>query len=469
MVDTSATPAAYALGWHDPIQYVFATEQGLNEETIREISAAKRETPDILKRRLDALHTFRRLPLPTWGGNGELANIDLGDIRYYMRPTSAQVHDWNEVPLTIKSTFDRLDVPQAEEEILGGVSAQYDSEVVYHRNREELGRLGVIFTDMDTAMRKHRDVVDRYLGSVVPADDNKFAALNAAVWSGGSFLYVPPGVQVLRPLQAYFRINAERLGQFERTLVVVGEGAFVHYIDGCSAAAMATPSLHAGVIEVIVQRNARCRITGLQNWSRNVYNLVTKRAIAHEDSTMEWIDGNIGARLTMNYPSVRLVGAGAHGEVLSIGYAGAGQYQDTGAKMLHLAPQTTSMVTSKAICRNGGRSGYRGIIHVNPGARQSSSFVRCDSLILDATSRSDTHPTMEVDEPKAMIGHEATVSKVNEDQLFYLMSRGLTEDEAISMLIAGFIEPIARELPLACAHQINDLISLDMVAAGAVG
>jgi Fe-S cluster assembly protein SufB len=468
MGDAASSPG-YALGWRDPVECVFATEEGLDEDVIRQISARKHESAWMLQRRLTAFRAFHRIAAPTWGGSGKLDDIDFSEIRYYVRPTDTPRADWNEVPITIKSTFDRLAVPQAEEEFLGGLSAQYDSEVVYHHNRLELDRLGVIFTDMDTAVRDHWDLVSRYWGTVVPYDDNKFAALNTAVWSGGSFLYVPPGVQVPRPLQAYFRINAERLGQFERTLVVIGEGGFAHYIDGCSAAAWGTTSLHAGVVEVIVERGARCRITGLQNWSKSVLNLVTKRAVAHEDATMEWIDGNVGARLTMNYPSVLLVGAGAHGEVLSIGYAGHDQYQDTGAKMFHLAPATTSLVTSKAICRDGGRAGYRGVVHFEPVARDSHSFVRCDSLLLDTRSRAETHPTIEVEGSHAHVGHEATVSKVNDDQLFYLMSRGLDENEATAMLIAGFIEPIARQLPIACANQINRMITLDMAAAGAVG
>jgi Fe-S cluster assembly protein SufB len=469
MMDPSSSAGTYQLGWHDDIEYVFAAERGLNERQVRDLSARKGESVDVLENRLTAYRAFQRIPMPTWGGSRELINVDFDDFRYYIRPTRARASDWDEVPTAIRGTFERLAIPQAEGAILGGVSAQYDSEVVYLRAREELDGLGVIFTDMDTAVREHWDLVERYLGTVVPFDDNKFAALNAAVWSGGSFLYVPAGVHVERPLQAYFRINAEQFGQFERTLVVVEEGGFVHYIDGCSAAAWTSTSLHAGVIEVVVKRGARCRITGLQNWSKSVYNLVTKRAVAHEDATMEWIDGNIGARLTMNYPSVMLTGSGAHGEVLSIGYAGRGQYQDTGAKMIHLAPATTSLVTSKAICRDGGRAGYRGVVHVAPGAKHSRSFVRCDSLILDPMSRADTHPTIEVEEAEARIGHEATVSPVDEDQLFYMMSRGLTEDEAMSMLIAGFIEPIVRELPLACADSINRLIALDMAAVGAVG
>jgi Fe-S cluster assembly protein SufB len=469
MVDKPPEVGTYTLGWHDQVEYVYSTGPGLDEQLVRDLSVRKGESVYVLDRRLAALRAFRRMPIPRWAGEMGLDGIDFEDIRYYMRPTRSCVDDWDEVPITIRGTFERLAIPQAEEEVLGGVSAQYDSEVVYRRNRPELDRLGVIFTDMDTAVREHWDLVGPYLGTVVPFDDNKFAALNAAVWSGGSFLYVPPGVHVDLPLQAYFRINADRLGQFERTLVVVEEGAFVHYIDGCSAAALSAASLHAGVIEVVVKRGARCRITGLQNWSKSVYNLVTKRAVAYEDATMEWIDGNIGARLTMNYPSVLLSGAGAHGEVLSIGYAGRGQYQDTGAKMIHLAPATTSLVTSKSICRDGGRAGYRGVVHVEDGAKQSRSFVRCDSLILDSISRSDTHPTIEDGESEAYVGHEATVSRVSDDQLFYLMSRGLDENEATSMLIAGFVEPIMRELPLACAVEVNRLIALDMEAAGAVG
>ena len=469
MVDTSSNAETYGLGWRDEIDYVYAADRGLDEQHIRDLSARKGESADVLERRLTALRAFRQMPMPTWAGNGELASIDFDDLSYYMRPSHAPARNWDEVPITIKSTFERLDVPQAELSLLGGVNAQYDSEVVYHRNRAELDRLGVIFTDMDTAIRDHWDLVGRYLGTVVPFDDNKFAALNSAVWSGGSFLYVPAGVHVERPLQAYFRINAEKLGQFERTLVVVEEGGFVHYIDSCSAASWSSTSLHAGVIEVVVKGGARCRVTGLQNWSKNVYNLVTKRAVVHDDATMEWVDGNIGARFTMSYPSVMLIGPGAHGEVLSIGHAGRSQYQDTGAKMFHLAPSTTSLVTSKSICRDGGRAVYRGIVHVANGARQSRSFVRCDSLILDPISRADTHPVIEVEELETHIGHEATVSRVNEEQLFYMQTRGLTEDEATSMLIAGFIEPIVRELPLACAGEINHLIGLDMAAAGAVG
>jgi len=459
----------YRLGWMDLVEYVYESRPGLDERLVRDLSERKHETAEVLDRRLAALHAFRQLPMPEWGGGGLLGQIDFDDIRYYVRPIQAAARDWDEVPIVIRRTFDRLEMPQAEQRVLGGLSAQYDSEVVYHRNRPELDRQGVIFTDMDTAVREHWDLVGEHLGTVVPVDDNKFAALNSAVWSGGSFLYVPAGVQIERPLQAYFRINADGLGQFERSLIVIEEGGYAHYIDGCSAAVLSAASLHAGVIEVVVKEGARCRVTGLQNWSRSVYNLVTKRAVAHAGATMEWIDGNIGACLTMNYPSVLLVGRGAHGEVLSIGYAGRDQYQDTGAKMIHLAPATTSLVTSKSICRDGGRAGYRGVVHVEDGARRARSFVRCDSLILDQESRADTFPSIEDGERTAQLGHEATVSRVSEDQLFYLMSRGLDEAEATSMLVAGFIEPVMRELPMACAVEINRLIALDMEAAGGVG
>jgi Fe-S cluster assembly protein SufB len=469
MRDRSSPSDAYQLGWVDSVEYVYAGSPGLNERVIRDISERKAESPEVLARRLRAWRAFRAIPVPTWAIEAGLGRIDFDDIRYYVRPTRKCVDDWDEVPIVIRGTFDRLAIPHEEQTVLGGVSAQYDSEVVYQRNRAELSRLGVIFTDMDTAVRRHGDLVAQYLGTVVPFDDNKFAALNAAVWSGGSFLYVPAGVHVERPLQAYFRINADRLGQFERTLIVLEEGSFVHYIDGCSAAALSSTPLHAGVIEVVVKRGARCRVTGLQNWSRSVTNLVTKRAVADEDATMEWIDGNIGAHLTMNYPSIHLRGRAAHGEVLSIGYAGGEQHQDTGARIFHEAPGTTSLVTSKSICRNGGRAGYRGVVHVAPGAYRSRCFVRCDSLILDPRSRSDTHPAIEDEERTAQVGHEATVSKVSDDQLFYLMTRGLDEDEAMAMLIAGFMEPVMRELPLQCATEINRLIALDMAAAGAVG
>jgi len=467
--DKSASSDTYQLGWVDPVEYIYASGPGLDERVVRDISERKGESEQVLARRLRALRAFRSIPVPTWAVEAGLDDIDFDDIRYYVRPSRKCADDWDEVPIVIRGTFDRLAIPREEQAVLGGVSAQYDSEVVYHRNRAELDRLGVIFTDMDTAVRRHGGLVAQYLGTVVPFDDNKFAALNAAVWSGGSFLYVPAGVHVERPLQAYFRINADRLGQFERTLIVLEEGSFVHYIDGCSAAALSSTSLHAGVIEVVVRRGARCRITGLQNWSRSVVNLVTKRAFVADDATMEWIDGNIGAHLTMNYPSIHLRGRAAHGEVLSIGYAGDNQHQDTGAKIFHEAPTTTSLVTSKSICRNGGWAGYRGVIHVAPGAHRSRSFVRCDSLILDPRSRADTHPTIEDEERTAHVGHEATVCKVSDDQLFYLMSRGLAEDEAMTMLIAGFVEPVMRELPLQCAAEINRLIALDMAAAGAVG
>ncbi len=373
------------------------------------------------------------------------------------------------VPDSIKETYDKLGIPQAERKYLAGVTAQYESEVVYHKNREDLERLGVLFTDMDTAVREYPEIVQEYFGTIIPPNDNKFAALNSAVWSGGSFIYVPPGVHLDQPLQAYFRINAENMGQFERTLIIVDEGAYCHYVEGCSAPTYSTDSLHSAVVEIVVKKGGRCRYTTIQNWSNNVYNLVTKRAVAYENATMEWVDGNLGSKLTMKYPAVWLMEPGAHGEVLSIAFAGPGQHQDAGAKIVHAASDTTSTITSKSISRGGGRAGYRGLIRVEPGAERTKSFVRCDALILDDRSRSDTYPYMEIEEADAQIGHEATVSKVGEDQLFYLMSRGLSEEEATSMIVAGFIEPIVKELPMEYAVEMNRLIELNMVEAGAVG
>ncbi|MDE0189315.1 MAG: Fe-S cluster assembly protein SufB, partial [bacterium] len=373
------------------------------------------------------------------------------------------------VPDEIKETYEKLGIPEAERKFLAGVTAQYESEVVYHRNREDLEEMGVLFCDMDTAVREYPELVKKYFGTVIPPNDNKFAALNSAVWSGGSFIYVPPGVHVEQPLQAYFRINSENMGQFERTLIIVDEGAYCHYVEGCSAPVYTTDSLHSAVVEIIVQRGGRCRYTTIQNWSNNVYNLVTKRAAAYGDATMEWVDGNIGSKLTMKYPSVWLMEPGAHGEVLSIAFANSGQHQDAGAKMVHVAPETTSTIVSKSISRAGGRAGYRGLVRVEPGAERSKSFVRCDALILDEDSRSDTYPYMEIEENDAEIGHEATVSKVGEEQLFYLMSRGLSEDQATSMVVAGFIEPIVKELPMEYAVEMNRLIELNMAEAGAIG
>ena len=461
---------AYKLGWRDSEEdYVFKPEKGLSEAVIRNMSAMKGEPEWMLDFRLKAYRRFLAKPIPTWGGGGSLDEIDFDDIYYYVKPTAGQSKDWDMVPESIKSTYEKLGIPEAERKYLAGVTAQYESEVVYHRNREDLESLGVLFTDMDTALREYPEIVREYFGTIIPPNDNKFAALNSAVWSGGSFIYVPPGVYLDQPLQAYFRINSENMGQFERTLIIVDEGSYCHYVEGCSAPVYSTDSLHAAVVEIVVKRGGRCRYTTIQNWSNNVYNLVTKRAAAYADATMEWVDGNLGSKLTMKYPAVWLMEPGAHGEVLSIAFAGEGQHQDAGAKMVHVAPDTTSTIVSKSISKGGGRAGYRGLVRVEPGAENVKSFVRCDALILDDRSRSDTYPSMEIEEGDAEIGHEATVSKVGESQLFYLMSRGLTEEEATSLIVAGFIEPIVRELPMEYAVEMNRLIELNMAEAGAVG
>ncbi len=459
----------YDLGWHDEVELAFEPRKGLDEDVVRMISGLKGEPQWMLDFRLKAYQRFLRKPVPKWGGGGLLDTIDFDDIYYYVKPEGEQAKDWDMVPESIKETYEKLGIPEAERKYLAGVTAQYESEVVYHRNREDLEKLGVLFTDMDTALRDHEDIVREYFGTIIPPNDNKFAALNSAVWSGGSFIYVPPGVHVDQPLQAYFRINSENMGQFERTLIIVDEGAYVHYVEGCSAPVYSTDSLHAAVVEIIVKEGGRCRYTTIQNWSNNVFNLVTKRAAAYRNATMEWVDGNLGSRLTMKYPAVWLMEEGAHGEVLSIAFAGEGQHQDAGAKMVHAAPNTTSTIVSKSISKDGGRAGYRGLVRVEPGAENAKSFVRCDALILDENSRSDTYPYMEIEENDAEIGHEATVSKVGEEQLFYLMSRGLTEDQATSMIVAGFIEPIVKELPMEYAVEMNRLIELNMAAAGAVG
>ena len=458
---------AYQLGWHDEIEYAFTPRKGLDEDVIREMSAMKQEPEWMLEFRLKAYQRFLRKPIPQWGGGGALNTIDFDDIYYYVKPAGEQQKDWDMVPESIKATYEKLGIPEAERKYLAGVTAQYESEVVYHRNREDLESLGVLFTDMDTALRDYPEIVKEYFGTIIPPSDNKFAALNSAVWSGGSFIYVPPGVHVDQPLQAYFRINSENMGQFERTLIIVDEGAYVHYVEGCSAPVYTTDSLHAAVVEIVVKEGGRCRYTTIQNWSNNVFNLVTKRAAAYRNATMEWVDGNLGSRLTMKYPAVWLMEPGAHGEVLSIAFAGEGQHQDAGAKIIHVAPDTTSTIVSKSISKGGGRAGYRGLVRVEPGAENAKSFVRCDALILDDASRSDTYPYMEIEENDAEIGHEATVSKVGEEQLFYLMSRGLTEDQATSMIVAGFIEPIVKELPMEYAVEMNRLIQLQM--EGAVG
>jgi Fe-S cluster assembly protein SufB len=428
----------------------------------------KNEPEWMLEQRLDALQTFRQLHNPSWAGSPELLEaIDFDNIHYYVRPTDRDSTNWEDVPEYIKDTFDKLGIPEAEKQFLAGAGAQYDSEVVYHNIREDLAKLGVVFLGMDQALQDYPELVKEYFGTLVPAGDNRFAALNSAVWSGGSFIYVPPGVKVDIPLQAYFRINTENMGQFERTLIIADEGSYVHYVEGCTAPIYSTDSLHSAVVEIIVKKNARVRYTTIQNWSNNVYNLVTKRAYAYENAVMEWVDGNLGSKLTMKYPSVYLMGEGAHGEILSLAFAGNGQHQDAGGKIVHVAPNTSSAIVSKSVSRGNGRTSYRGLLKVYEGAEHSSSTVRCDALLLDELSRSDTYPTMEVDEERVQIGHEASVSKLGEDQLFYLMARGIPEEEAAKMVVNGFVEPIVKELPMEYAIELNRLIELQM--EGSVG
>ncbi|MGC2486192.1 MAG: Fe-S cluster assembly protein SufB [Acidimicrobiales bacterium] len=456
----------YQLGWSDEHLSVFKPKKGLNEEIVREMSSMKSEEPWMLKFRLDALKRFEKKPMLPWFAT-RMPDLDFNDIYYYVKPTDHQVNSWEDLPDAIKTTYERLGIPEAERKYLAGVTAQYESEVVFHRNREDLERLGVLFCDMDTAVREYPDLVRKYFGTIIPPNDNKFAALNSAVWSGGSFIYVPPGVKVDQPLQAYFRINTENMGQFERTLIIADEGSQVHYVEGCSAPVYSTDSLHSAVVELVALKGARITYTTIQNWSNNVYNLVTKRARAETEAHVEWIDGNIGSRLTMKYPSVYLMGPKASGEVLSVAYAGAGQVQDAGAKMVHCAPETTSTIVSKSISKDGGLTAYRGLVKVEEGATGAKSFVRCDALILDEISTSETRPYMEVDEQDASIGHEATVSKIGDDQLFYLMSRGLTESQAMGMIVNGFIEPVTRTLPMEYAVEWSRLIELQM--EGSIG
>jgi len=463
--DVSQIGRDYKYGFHTTDKPTFSTGRGLTREVVETISAQKGEPGWMLERRLQAYEHFLTRPVPEWGG--DLSKIDFDSIFYYVKPIENQAGSWEELPPDIKQTWDRLGIPEAEKKYLAGVGAQYESEVVYHKLKEELTRQGVVFLDMDTALREHEEIVREHFGTIVPFRDNKFAALNTAVWSGGSFIYVPPGVRVEMPLQAYFRINAENMGQFERTLIVIDENAFAHYVEGCTAPIYSSDSLHAAVVEILVKPGGRCRYTTIQNWSTNVYNLVTKRAVAQENATMEWVDGNLGSKLTMKYPAIWLTGEGAHGEVLSIAFAGPGQHQDTGAKAVHVAPNTTSVITAKSISRGGGRAGYRGLVNVASGARGAKSKVVCDALILDEESRSDTYPTIRVHESDSDIGHEATVSKIGEEQLFYLMSRGLSESEASSMIVSGFVEPITKELPLEYAVEMNRLIQLQM--EGSVG
>ncbi len=456
----------YEYGWHDTDVAGATARRGINEDVVREISALKNEPEWMLDLRLKGLRLFGKKPMPTWGSN--LSGIDFDNIKYFVRSTEKQATSWEELPDDIKSTYDRLGIPEAEKQrLIAGVAAQYESEVVYHKIREDLEEQGVLFLDTDTGLREHEDLFREYFTSIIPVGDNKFAALNTAVWSGGSFIYVPPGVNVEIPLQAYFRINTENMGQFERTLIIVDEGAYVHYVEGCTAPVYSSDSLHSAVVEIVVKKDARCRYTTIQNWSNNVYNLVTKRAAAHQGATMEWIDGNIGSKVTMKYPAVWMLGEQAKGETLSVAFAGEGQHQDAGAKMVHAAPNTSSTIVSKSVARGGGRTSYRGLVQVLEGCHGAKSTVKCDALLVDDISRSDTYPYVDVREDDVSMGHEATVSKISEDQLFYLMSRGMTEDEAMAMIVRGFVEPIARELPMEYALELNRLIELQM--EGAVG
>jgi len=458
----------YKWGFHDDVKPLFIAEKGLNAEMIREMSKMKGEPEWMLDQRLEALETFRTLQDPSWAGSPELLKeIDFDNIHYYVRATDRDSSNWEDVPQYIKDTFDKLGIPEAERQFLAGAGAQYDSEVVYHNIREDLAKLGVVFLGMDQGLAEYGDLVREHFGTIVPAGDNRYAALNSAVWSGGSFIYVPKGVKVDIPLQAYFRINTENMGQFERTLIIADEDSYVHYVEGCTAPIYSTDSLHSAVVEIIVKKGARVRYSTIQNWSNNVYNLVTKRAYAYENAVMEWVDGNIGSKLTMKYPSIYLMGEGAHGEILSLAFAGTGQHQDAGGKIVHVAPNTSSAVVSKSVSRGEGRTSYRGLLKVYEGAEHSSSTVRCDALLLDPLSRSDTYPTMEVDEERVQIGHEASVSKLGEDQLFYLMARGIEEAEAAKMVVNGFVEPIVKELPMEYAIELNRLIELQM--EGSVG
>ncbi len=443
---------------------VFKAEKGISKEIVAQISDMKGEPDWMRDFRLKSFEIFESKPMPRWGGE---LGINFQDIYYYLKPTDHQGKTWDDVPEEIKDTFERLGIPEAERQYLAGVKAQFESEVVYGSLQEDLAKQGVIFTDTDTAVREHPDLVREYFGKIIPPHDNKFAALNSAVWSGGSFIYVPPGVKIEFPLQAYFRINAESMGQFERTLIIVDEGASIHYVEGCTAPMYTTESLHSAVVEISVKRNARCRYTTIQNWANNIYNLVTKRAMAYRDATMEWVDGNLGSRLTMKYPAVYMMEPGAHGEILSIAFSSKGQHQDAGAKLVHCAPHTTGQIISKSISKNGGRSSYRGLVKVEKGAKHSRNNVVCDALILDAESRSDTYPYIEVAEQDVTIGHEASVSRIGEEQLFYLTSRGISEAEAATMIVSGFIEPLVRELPMEYAVEMNRLIQLQM--EGSVG
>ncbi|CAN5168738.1 Fe-S cluster assembly protein SufB [soil metagenome] len=457
--------SGYQFGFHDDLKPLYSTPIGLSEKTVREISGQKSEPEWMLQKRLDALKIFYEKPMPQWGGN--LSHINFDNIYYYVRSTEKQVNRWEDLPAEIKNTYDKIGIPEAEKKYLAGVGAQYDSEVVYHNLSKMLADQGVIFCDTDTALKKYPELLKEYFSKIIPPGDNKFAALNTAVWSGGSFIYIPKGVHVKLPLQAYFRINAKNMGQFERTLIIADEGSYVHYVEGCTAPIFTTDSLHAAVVEIMVKKGARVRYTTIQNWSKNVYNLVTKRMFVEEEAFGEWIDGNLGSQLTMKYPSVYLRGRKARGEVLSLAFAGKGQHQDAGGKAIHLAPETTSVITSKSVSKDGGRTSYRGLLNVIKGAENSKSTVRCDALLLDELSRSDTYPVMNVSEERVTIGHEASVSKIGEEQLFYFQSRGIPQQQAEVMIVNGFIEPIVRELPMEYAVELNRLIQLEMT--GSVG
>ena len=455
----------YKYGFHDPETYVFQSRKGLNREVVKQISAMKNEPEWMLEFRLRALSHFLARPMPKWGG--DLSKLNLDEIYFYTKPSDNEGKTWDDVPETIKNTFDRLGIPEAEQKFLAGVGAQYESEMVYHSIQEHLASQGVIFKSIENGLKEHEELFREYFGTVIPIEDNKFAALNSAVWSGGSFVYIPPGVKVDLPLQAYFRVNTADSGQFERTLIIADEGSQAHYVEGCTAPIYTTDSFHSGVIEIIVKKNARFRYSTIQNWSNNMYNLVTQRSIVNEGATMEWVDANLGSKLTMKYPSCYLVGKRAHGEILSLAFAGKGQHQDTGGKIIHVAPETSSKITSKSISKNGGRTSYRGLLKVHKGAMGVRSSVVCDALLLDPASRSDTYPYIEIDEEDVTIGHEASVSKVGEEQLFYLMSRGLSEEEATTMVVSGFIEPLVKELPMEYAIEMNRLIQLQM--EGSIG
>ena len=457
----------YRYGFHDPEHATIRFDKGLSEQVVRDISELKEEPQWMTDIRVKAFHHFNERPMPDWGNCSELNSIKFDDVTYFLRSSNQTEKSWDDVPEDIKNTFNRLGIPEAEQKWLGGVTAQYESEAVYHSIREDLEAQGVLFLDMDSGLKQFPEIVKQYFGSVVPYSDNKFAALNTAVWSGGSFIYVPKGVHVEMPVQAYFRINAKNMGQFERTLIIADEGSSIHYVEGCTAPTYSTDSLHSAVVELIAMKDAKIRYSTVQNWSSNVYNLVTKRGVAYENATVEWVDGNIGSKLTMKYPAVLLRGEGAHAEVISVAYAGEGQHQDAGAKVHHLAPNTTSNILSKSISKNGGRSSYRGMLQVSPKATGCRSKIVCDALLLDEHSRSDTYPTMEVANSTADLEHEASVSKISGDQLFYLMSRGFSEEEAMGLIVNGFFEPFTRELPMEYAVELNKLLELEM--EGSIG